>query len=362
MVVILIIIIDCISDNWKIMSFIEENQRFKLWTIRSVWFVVSILLILNSQIYCIKSLCKSLPDLKPCKCLQNSIECNNIQGDFHLENISQILDSKRNSSVFAEFSLYNTSIKKIGNVFKSVAFELISISDNKNMTQISDKAFSGSRESLDIINVLENDNFSNLSTDQNLIFDLMTQFKSIRYILLPKNAISSLSNRVFHSNYDKFVSFSYLNLRENNITRIESKTFIDLPKLQSINFIGESAFVLIANITTAFIAIDSNKLNSSSFASNWFSLKLVKTSANIDIDLSHNNIEYLDQQIFETILSPKYNIVLTLRYNPFKCDCRSKWLFSNKNLFESKVRWMTCEDKKDIWLKTQTDFANCSSK
>ena len=355
-----------IINNWRTMSLFEENQNFKLLSIKSV---SMILMILNGKIFCWESLCASMPDLKPCKCLQNSIICDNIRDDFHLENISKILDSYGNNSVFAKFSLFNTSVEKIEEVFNCVAFKLISITDNKNLSQMSNKAFFGSRETVSVMNVLQNNNLSNSKTNQSLIFDLMTQFQEIEYILLEKNAIYSLSNRVFNSNYNKFVELSYINLRENNITRIESKTFIDLPKLKSINlgqnkinFIDDSAFLLSPNITTALIAIDSNKLNSSSFASNWFSMKLLNSSAKIDIDLSHNNIEYLDQHVFEAILSSKYNIVLNLRYNPFKCDCRSKWLVSNNNLYKSKVRRITCEDQKDLFDKTLTDFANCSSK
>ena len=343
-------------------------EKSRIWTSRSVYlFLLVLLLSVETKIFCFQDLCLSLADLKPCKCLQNSIVCHNIRGKFDLENVSKILDSNRKNSLFAEISIYNTSIEKIGDVFKSVAFDLISITDNKNLSVISEKAFSGSGNNATVINVLGNSNFSNCSVNQSLVFDLMAQFNKIHYILMEKNSICNLSNRVFNSN--PFNEFVYLNLRENNITRIESKTFIGLKRLKIINLgqnkinsIRESAFELSANITTASIFIDYNKLNSSSFAPNWFSLKSLNSSAKIDIDFSNNNIEFLDQHIFEPILSSKSSIILTVRYNPFKCDCRSKWLVSNKNLYKTKVRWMTCEDKKDIWLKTDKDFTNCSSK
>lgn len=323
--------------------------------------------LLISKITCFQPLCPSPEDINPCKCISNSIECHNIWKNFDLENISTKLDSKRSNTTFAEFSLYNTTITRIGNIFKSVAFDHISISHNKNLTYISANAFSGSEASLPIFNVEGNVRLSNPPPNQRNIFDVSTQFVNVKYILLPHNGLISIPDHAFHSNHSDLHQLTYLNLRENNITRIPTEAITDLAKLSSINLgqnkinsIAKSAFVLSANITSALISIDYNQLNSSSFERNWFSLKELNSSAKVDINLSNNNITYLDENIFEELLSPKYNIVLTVNSNPFKCDCKSKWLIKNKKLLKSKIHGIKCEDKKDIWLKTDQEFTSCT--
>ncbi len=323
--------------------------------------------LLISKITCFRSLCPSPEDINPCKCISNSIQCHNIWKNFDLENISTKLDSKKSNTTFAEFTLYNTTITKIGNIFKSVAFNHISISDNKNLTYISANAFSGSEATLPIFDVEGNVRLSNPPPNERNIFDASTQFVNVKYILLPHNGLTSIPDHAFHSNHSDLHQLTYLNLRQNNITRIPTEAISNLAKLSSINLgqnkinsIAKSAFVLSANITSALISIDYNQLNSSSFEGNWFSLKELNSSAKVDINLSNNNITYLDQHIFEELLSPKYNIVLTVDSNPFKCDCKSKWLIINKKLLKSKVRGIKCEDKTDLWLKTDKDFTGCT--
>ena len=341
---------------------IRLNQKFSITLLYFLW-----ISLIDWKALCLEPLCRSLPDLKPCKFSQNSIFCDNIRGNFNLDNISSIVDTKCTNGSFYEFSLYNSSAEKIGNVFESVSFKLISITNNQNLSSISEKAFAGSEDSLSIINVIENHNLSDSETNHSSILEWITMFREVDYIIIHDNGINELTNQLFTNDKHRFQQLSYINLYHNNISRIESKSFVDLIEIKSINlgqnqigFIDESAFVLSPNITSAQISIDRNKLDSTSFASNWFAIKSDNTSAKIVIDLSHNNISYLDQHIFKNILDHNYDIDLILDDNPFQCDCRAKWLIIDRDSYKNKVR-AECPDRTYFWVKTEKDFQHCNS-
>jgi hypothetical protein len=116
-----------------------------------------------------------------------------------------------------------------------------------------------------------------------------------------------------------------------------------------------------SNITLA-LNLGSNNLNGSSFEKGVF----LNAKRPINLDLSWNKINYLDETIFLSFLSLNSDNRIQLFGNLLSCsDCRSYWLIRDKDKLKNKfIGDVQCKDNnsgdvKSLW--DGNDFAECHS-
>lgn len=312
---------------------------------------------------------KPCPPVEPCKCVYNSISCDNIWEEFDLKKVASSIYRNISNHYYAEFTVRNTSLTAIDKVFinSSITFGLIFISDNKNLTYVHPEAFRGSVETVRTISVSGHNQLNNDPPDETSIFKYAAKFcNSTATILLNKNHLTVLPTNSFAPTPEcEHENLTYVNLQDNKIGTIRKLAFNNLIYLKKvllnhnlIEYVETNAFVFSPNVSNILVALDHNKLTPESFEMEWFFLDNLNTSIPIYIDLSYNKeLAYIPEDVFAPLLASKYKVVMDFHYNPMKCDCRTKWLVEKVD--RMKIKWYECADGRDIRDYTLDDFRDC---
>jgi hypothetical protein len=101
------------------------------------------------------------------------------------------------------------------------------------------------------------------------------------------------------------------------------------------------------------ILLQNNKLNSTSFE------VFTNSKRHLNINLSDNQLTYLDDKIFGPILHLDSMSVINIKNSPLECDCRSKWLIKDKDRMKNEVLEAKCKNGKIVWDLTLNNFINC---
>ena len=121
-----------------------------------------------------------------------------------------------------------------------------------------------------------------------------------------------------------------------------------------LDHISENAFNLLSKSdSTLFLYLQSNMLNSTSFAIDSFT----QFNRPTIVYLSGNNITYLEQHIFEPFF--KLHDENIIDYWNINCDdCRSYWAFSNFKYY-NRVKDIKCRNGN--MFTDAKNFVNCST-
>jgi hypothetical protein len=103
------------------------------------------------------------------------------------------------------------------------------------------------------------------------------------------------------------------------------------------------------------ILLQNNKLNSTCFEVGAFT----NSKRHLNINLSDNQLTYLDDKIFGPILHLDSMSTITIKNNPLECDCRSKWLIKDKDRMKVQVLEAKCKNGKILWDLTLNNFTTC---
>jgi hypothetical protein len=153
------------------------------------------------------------------------------------------------------------------------------------------------------------------------------ELPSLKTVYLPKNNIEEVGDYAFY----RLPNLTYLNLRDNEISRISNFTF---------SFEKPSDEILVLDLQGNIITSDA--ISPSSF---------LQLNRPVNLNLYYNLITYLDEETFKPILqNPKSSIIIS--NNPIICDCRMKWLLEEAPDYMDRVHGLMCGGKNELWYFT----------
>lgn len=281
---------------------------------------------------------------QPCICTKTIIQCNDNQ-NFDLKLYFKELSEKigEGDKHFDQFLLNNTAIEVLeNNTFNDITFETIVFNNTLNLKEVA-------------FDVFQEPNWKTVLKFEQLGETLLgTNAKSTNDIFFALSQLKKIEKLVFDSNQFKFIpaySFGYTNSLINNVSEIIFNKRHN--SQQHIQWIGDNAFYNLNNLTNinltyneinfihrrAFdfwkdsenlliIDLSYNFLNDSSIEKGAFT----NSKRPLFVDLSHNNITFLDQNIFEPILKQNRRNRISICYNPLHCDSRMDWILNNHSL------------------------------
>ena len=154
---------------------------------------------------------------------------------------------------------------------------------------------------------------------------------SLRTVYLPKNNIEEVGDYSFY----RLPNLTYLNLRDNEISKISNFTF-------SFEKLSEEILVL---------DLQGNIITSEAISPAAF----LQLNRPVNLNLHYNLITYLDEETFKPILqNPKSSIIIS--NNPIICDCRMKWLLEEAPEYMDRVHGLMCGGKNELWYFTTDEL------
>lgn len=303
--------------------------------------------------------CPSEEDMDPCTCDElGDLECYGPRiSNEVLRDVFARLQLSNQKHLHA-LKLYKTDLNRIdGDVFGEFTFACVDINGNQNLslngihrtamykskdimtsfkyTGLSD-AYMIEKDENDGA-ILENvDGFMQLNSFwvtaaripriQRSAFG-RCELPAVRTIYLPKNNIEEVGDYAFY----RLPNLTYLNLRDNEISRISNFTF---------SFEKTSEEILVIDLQGNIITSDA--ISPSSF---------LQFNRPVNLNLHYNLITYLDEETFKPILmNPKSSIIIS--NNPIICDCRMKWLLEDAADYMDRVHGLMCGGKNELWYFT----------
>ena len=138
------------------------------------------------------------------------------------------------------------------------------------------------------------------------------ELPNVRTIYLPRNNIEDVGDYSFY----RLPNLTYLNLKDNEISKITNHTFA---------FEKVSEEILLLDLQGNIITSDNIEVGA-----------FFRLNRPINLNLYYNLITYLDEETFRPVLShPKSSIIIA--NNPVICDCRMKWLLEDASNYMDRV-------------------------
>jgi len=270
---------------------------------------------------------------------------------------------KEGKKYFREFYSENTAIKELQeSTFEDITFDIITIAEAHNLSQIHTKAFAGLNSSVRLIVVYNT--FLKNNPPNHDIFAAINSMNNIEGVYLFNSLIEEIPDNAFRPPNGIQNKLSQMILFNNKITKVGNNAFNQLNSLQilqldsnPINNVTENAFNFLNSSETHLeLYLDYCSLNGSSFEKRAFSHLNRPTILYFNYGLISNNIKYLDQNIFEEFFNnnDKNGIVL---YFIDCADCRSFWLFSNQKYSKRSANQLICSNNKQF--TDESNFSNC---
>ena len=257
-----------------------------------------------------------------------------IDGDkvINLSLINQTINNLTNDSIFFdELTICNINIRIIqSKTFEKISFGKITIEDEAvNLNDVHFDAFDVGANS---VKHLEIQNQMPAIQSTNNLIDFLNSFKNIEdiYITSPKIISGSLklpqlAFLIIDGSNSRFAKLEFID--DFVFQECEKLKFIDISynKLNKItnnlfNFKNQSNDVLT-------LKLNNNQLNEASFES----LSLLNFKRPVELILNHNQIRYLDENVFKTFLDLNTSNKIDLNDNKFEVNNpKNRWLFGDE--------------------------------
>lgn len=306
--------------------------------------------------------CPTEEDMEPCTCDElGDLECygSRITNEVLRDVFARLLLS--NQKHLHALKLYKTDLNRIDAVFGEFTFACIDINGNQNLS-LNGIHRTALYKSKDIMTSFKYTGLSDaymIEKDENdgAIFENVDGFMqlnsfwvtaaripriqrsafgrcelpAVRTIYLPKNNIEEVGDYAFY----RLPNLTYLNLRDNEISRISNFTF---------SFEKTSEEILVIDLQGNIITSDA--ISPSSF---------LQLNRPVNLNLHFNLMTYLDEETFKPILmNPKSSIIIS--NNPIICDCRMKWLLEEAADYMDRVHGLMCGGKNELWYFTPSQL------
>lgn len=303
--------------------------------------------------------CPNDEDIEPCTCDDNGdLECygSKMTDTVFADVFSRL--SLSNQKHLHALKVYKTHITKLNSeIFGEITFACIDINGNQNLSlngihrttiykskeMLTSFKYTGLTDAY-LVQKEENDGaiFENVDGFMQLTSFYVTasriphvprssfgrcELPALRTVYLAKNNIESVGDYAFY----RLPNLTYLNLRDNEISRLTNFTF-------SFEKTNDELLVL---------DLQGNILTSDAIASGAFR----QLQRPVTLNLYYNLITYLDESTFKPVLShPKSSIIIS--NNPIICDCRMKWLLDDAHDYMDRVHGLMCGGKHELWYFT----------
>ena len=303
--------------------------------------------------------CPNEEDMDPCTCDDNGdLECygSRITDEVFTDVFARLLLS--NTKHLHALKLYKTELTRLdASIFGEFTFACIDINGNQHLSPnwihrttlykskdiMTSFKFTGLSDAY-LVEKAENDGaiFENVDAFHQLNSFWVTatripriqrsafgrcELPNLKTVYLPKNNIEEVGDYAFY----RLPNLTYLNLRDNEISRISNFTF---------SFEKPSEEILVLDLQGNIITSDA--ISPSSF---------LQLNRPVNLNLYYNLITYLDEETFKPILqNPKSSIIIS--NNPIICDCRMKWLLEEAADYMDRVHGLMCGGKNELWYFT----------
>jgi len=281
----------------------------------------------------VAQICPPPEVLSPCTCSETkrSIECKSIRGRFNLKGIFDNASSFVNDDViFDSLSLFDTPLVEIpADSIQSLKFTEVEISFNQNLVYVSPNAFNASRKVTKELDMWNN-RIDNVPPYERDIYDFIRNFENLESVWIPSNALTLVPDNAFAN----MNSLDQIYLGSNGISHIGSNAFAGAPKLRTLWMSHNS--------------VPSEGLTADAFSG---------ISELVGIDLTYNNMDYMDQQSFQHVLDR----VATLQVGGTSCgrngctsrrlycDERADWICDNVEFYRNKLSGFLCYSGTNVW-------------
>jgi len=281
------------------------------------------------------NVCPPPIEFSPCRCDEVALRiwCENIPGRFDIKEIfDRVTPLMDTSTVFQELSIRSTSLFEIpAEAIPALKFKLITIDSNRGLDYISPLAFNATYAVTEEVS-LWNNVLVNEAPKQRDIFEFFNKFEKVYSIWLPGNGITSIPENAFTQN----PSLKDLYLGSNRIRSVGSFAFAQLTNLEN-------------------LWLSSNSISPGGIAADSFTFLNNK----VDIDLSFNDINYLEEFLFKPLLDTAAKVEVGgstcgpsgCSYQYLACDSRADWLCHNSAEYESKLIGFRCPNSQppSVW-------------
>lgn len=157
------------------------------------------------------------------------------------------------------------------------------------------------------------------------------ELPNVRTVYLPRNNIEEVGDYAFY----RLPNLTYLNLKDNEISRLTNHTFA---------FEKPSEEILLLDLQGNIITSDNIQVGA-----------FFRLNRPINLNLYYNLITYLDEETFRPILNnPRSSIIVA--NNPVICDCRMKWLLEGAKSYMDRVHGLMCGGKNELWYFTAEEL------
>jgi len=279
--------------------------------------------------------CPPAEKLSPCQCDESkkTISCIGVRGRFDIKDVfDRVGPLIPDTTVFKELEIRECSslLEIPENAIQTLKFISIDISMNQNLQSIHLNAFNATYSVTTNLS-LWNNYIANDPPHEHDIYNFFNKFKKIQSIWIPSNSLSTVSDNAF----DLLPNLESLYLGNNGIKSIGSKAFSKLPNLKKLYL----SFDSISNNGIAFDAFES-------------------ASKSLDVDLTYNSYEFLDESSFKTLLDNAYHVSVGGRscsrngcsYRRLTCDSHADWICKDVDKYQNKLGGFLCVGNyENIW-------------
>ena len=205
--------------------------------------------------------------------------------------------------------------------------------------------------------------------------EYFSHLKNLQRLDLSANEIEQLDIDAFSSEYDNNFQLRELDLSYNRIHHLPTNIFMVLRQPERINLANNRLVELnqifrfnrdAIQYNPIQIILSNNSIRNDHFTNHTFN-DLVERGHYIELDLTHNKLAWIDEEIFGKLLtnSSYGKSILLLNNNPIQCtNCRNRWLFRIENKqrgwLRSSIKLESCiEKKKRLFDYNLNDFGHC---
>lgn len=198
-----------------------------------------------------------------------------------------------------------------------------------------------------------------------------SHLRNLEKLDLSGNNLRRLQLGSFSSEYENNFQLSEIDLSGNRLEYVPQNIFLVMRQPRLINLASNRLHQLdeifrfssdIVQFEPVQIILSNNSLKTDHFTNRTFA-NLFDRKHYINLDLTYNNITWLDQGIFGMLIFEEGRNVINVNHNPFQCsNCRNRWLFADQNLsLLDSIIMDTCieKDKRTIQSYTLRDFRHC---
>lgn len=320
--------------------------------------------------------CPPVNLLLPCSCtnLTKVIECSS--GFFHGNTLRYIFFdaylnlSKTNQDKndhltnhfkpkFHHLKIIHSPLEQIlNNSFSDFIFQKITIENNYHLIGLELNAFDGTEQETIELNFKSNINLFSRNSSVENFFSIIFEFINLQSLTIDHCGLTYLPIRSFQMNQLNYLK--KLTIINNPIEIINLNILGQIPSIRIIDFsnnkihsLKQSTFWLNHNKKECkesfkredihyFVDLSGNNITEYSFVNQSFNI-----SCTMELNLTKNNIQFLNETIFRPLFKHYTRIILL--DNPLNCnDCRMDWLLKGRYCQTTNrlIRYFTAIDSK----------------